>query len=161
MPKWTNEQLDAINKSGTNIIVSAGAGSGKTAVLSERVLRILKEGTHIDELLILTFTNAAAKEMKERIELLKFAHECGCETWISFEPVLEPNYILNLLESDFMNYVTTVKLGKLNHMDLKDLTSNENDIINWKAYGEKAVEICKKRNINYVIKSALLKEMNS
>ena len=67
MPKWTNEQLDAINKSGTNIIVSAGAGSGKTAVLSERVLRILKEGTHIDELLILTFTNAAAKEMKERI----------------------------------------------------------------------------------------------
>ena len=60
-----------------------------------------------------------------------------------------------------MNYVTTVKLGKLNHMDLKDLTSNENDIINWKAYGEKAVEICKKRNINYVIKSALLKEMNS
>ena len=67
MPKWTEEQLEAINKSGTNIIVSAGAGSGKTAVLSERVLRILKEGTHIDELLILTFTNAAAKEMKERI----------------------------------------------------------------------------------------------
>ena len=97
----------------------------------------------------------------ERIDLLIYAHECVCETWISFEPVLEPNYILNLLESDFMNYVTTVKLGKLNHMDLKDLTSNENDIINWKAYGEKAVEICKKRNINYVIKSALLKEMNS
>jgi len=67
MPKWTNEQLAAINKSGTNIIVSAGAGSGKTAVLSERVLRILKEGTHIDELLVLTFTNAAAAEMKERI----------------------------------------------------------------------------------------------
>ena len=67
MPRWTNEQLDAINKSGTNIIVSAGAGSGKTAVLSERVLRILKEGTHIDELLVLTFTNAAAAEMKERI----------------------------------------------------------------------------------------------
>ena len=64
---FTNEQLEAINKSGTNIIVSAGAGSGKTRVLSERVLRILKEGTHINELLILTFTNAAASEMKERI----------------------------------------------------------------------------------------------
>ena len=67
MPNWTKEQMDAINKSGTNIIVSAGAGSGKTAVLSERVLRILKEGTHINELLVLTFTNAAASEMKERI----------------------------------------------------------------------------------------------
>lgn len=67
MPRWTNEQLDAINKSGTNIIVSAGAGSGKTAVLSERVLRILRENIHINELLVLTFTNLAASEMRERI----------------------------------------------------------------------------------------------
>lgn len=65
--KWTTEQLEAINTEGTNIIVSAGAGSGKTAVLSERVLRKVLEKTHINELLILTFTNAAAKEMKDRI----------------------------------------------------------------------------------------------
>lgn len=67
MPTWTKEQLEAIEKSGTNIIVSAGAGSGKTAVLSTRVIEKLKQGIHIDELLILTFTNAAAREMKERI----------------------------------------------------------------------------------------------
>ncbi len=67
MPKWTKEQLSAINEDGKNIIVSAGAGSGKTAVLSERVIRKLKEGVNIDELLVLTFTKAAAKEMKERI----------------------------------------------------------------------------------------------
>lgn len=67
MPNWTSEQLDAINKEGTNIIVSAGAGSGKTAVLSERVQRKLKNGVNIDNLLILTFTKAAAYEMKERI----------------------------------------------------------------------------------------------
>lgn len=67
MPTWTKEQLSAINEEGKNIIVSAGAGSGKTAVLSERVLRKLKEGININELLILTFTKAAAKEMKERI----------------------------------------------------------------------------------------------
>lgn len=67
MPKWTDEQLMAINEKGKNIIVSAGAGSGKTAVLSERVLTHLKNGMHIDEMLILTFTNAAAAEMKERI----------------------------------------------------------------------------------------------
>src|SRR5574344_142440 len=68
MTKWTNEQLDAINKSGTNIIVSAGAGSGKTAVLTERVINKLNNGIHINELLILTFTNNAAAEMKERIK---------------------------------------------------------------------------------------------
>ncbi len=64
---WTEEQLQAIMTEGGNVIVSAGAGSGKTAVLSERVLRKVKDGIHIDQLLILTFTNAAAKEMKERI----------------------------------------------------------------------------------------------
>ena len=63
----TKEQQDAINLEGKNIIVSAGAGSGKTAVLTERTLRKLKSGIHINELLILTFTNAAAAEMKERI----------------------------------------------------------------------------------------------
>ena len=67
MPKWTAEQTQAIYEKGKNIIVSAGAGSGKTAVLSERVLEHVKSGIDIDDLLILTFTNAAAAEMKERI----------------------------------------------------------------------------------------------
>ena len=67
MTKWTTEQMDAIYKTGSNIIVSAGAGSGKTAVLSERVLNKLDQGVHINELLILTFTKAAASEMKDRI----------------------------------------------------------------------------------------------
>lgn len=68
MPKWTKEQELAINTEGSNIIISAGAGSGKTAVLTERVIAKLKNGTHINELLILTFTNNAAAEMKERIK---------------------------------------------------------------------------------------------
>ena len=65
--KWTSEQLEAIDKDNTSIIVSAGAGSGKTAVLTERVIRKIKDGVNINELLILTFTNKAALEMKERI----------------------------------------------------------------------------------------------
>ena len=64
---WTPEQEEAIKKSGTNIIVSAGAGSGKTAVLSERVINKIENGIHVNELLILTFTKAAASEMKDRI----------------------------------------------------------------------------------------------
>ncbi len=65
--KWSPEQELAIYEDGKNIIVSAGAGSGKTAVLTARVIRKLKGGVHINELLVLTFTNAAAAEMKDRI----------------------------------------------------------------------------------------------
>ena len=67
MSKWTIDQEKAITTTGTNIIVSAGAGSGKTAVLTERTIRKLLNGTDINRLLILTFTNAAAGEMKNRI----------------------------------------------------------------------------------------------
>ena len=64
---WTDEQQRAIFDRGQNIIVSAGAGSGKTAVLSERILEYCKNGGDIRRILVLTFTKAAAMEMKERI----------------------------------------------------------------------------------------------
>ena len=64
---WTKAQLRAIEETG-NIIVSAGAGSGKTAVLSERVYHFIAEENYsIDNFLLLTFTNLAAGEMKDRI----------------------------------------------------------------------------------------------
>ena len=64
---FTKQQIAGIFEEGKNIIVSAGAGSGKTAVLTERVIRKLKDGIDIDKLLVLTFTNEAANEMKNRI----------------------------------------------------------------------------------------------
>lgn len=67
MSSLTPEQSLAVEKTGTNIIVSAGAGSGKTTVLKKRVERILLSGVNINNLIILTFTNNAAAEMKERI----------------------------------------------------------------------------------------------
>ncbi len=108
MPKWTKEQLKAIKEKGKNIIVSAGAGSGKTAVLTERVLEKLKDGIKINELLILTFTNAAAGEMKERIR-----------DKISKESSLQDN--LSLLESA---YITTFDSYTLS------LVKKYNDILN-------------------------------
>lgn len=66
--KWTKEQFEAITLRGKNILVSAAAGSGKTAVLVERIKRlILEDRCPIDRMLIVTFTNAAAAEMKEKI----------------------------------------------------------------------------------------------
>ncbi len=67
MSEPTKEQSNAINVSNNNVIVSAGAGSGKTFVLKSRVKRLVTSGTKVDELIILTFTNAAAQEMKDRI----------------------------------------------------------------------------------------------
>lgn len=67
---WTKEQQQVIESRGKNLLVSAAAGSGKTAVLVERIIRMVTEGEHpldIDRLLVMTFTNAAAAEMRERI----------------------------------------------------------------------------------------------
>ena len=68
MPSWTKDQELAINERGGKIIVSAAAGSGKTAVLSERVIKYVLSGGNIDDLLIVTFTRAAASEMRDRIK---------------------------------------------------------------------------------------------
>lgn len=68
MPSWTKDQSLAITTRGGKIIVSAAAGSGKTAVLSERVIKLILEGVSVDELLVVTFTKAAAEEMKTRIK---------------------------------------------------------------------------------------------
>ncbi len=68
MPSWTKDQEQAINLRGGKVIVSAAAGSGKTAVLSERVIKYVLDGGSISRLLIVTFTDAAAKEMKLRIK---------------------------------------------------------------------------------------------
>ncbi len=64
---WTDEQWEAIYQEGNNIIVSAGAGSGKTAVLTERIIEKLKRGVSVTSLIVLTFTKAAAFEMKTRV----------------------------------------------------------------------------------------------
>ncbi len=67
---WTNEQQKVIDLRNCSLLVSAAAGSGKTAVLVERILSLITEGAHpldIDRLLVVTFTKAAAAEMRERI----------------------------------------------------------------------------------------------
>ena len=130
MPNWTKEQSDAINKDGTNIIVSAGAGSGKTAVLSERVLRKLKEGVNVNELLILTFTKAAAKEMKERIrkkikkepslssqlELIDSAYITTFDSY-SLSVLKKYHYLLNLPKNIGITDSTLVQIKKEEILD--------------------------------------------
>ena len=67
MPQWTREQLSAITDRGHSLIVCAAAGSGQTAVLVERIVQLIKEGCDVTQMLVVTFTNAAAGEMRSRI----------------------------------------------------------------------------------------------
>lgn len=67
MPEWTKEQEKAINHHGHDILVSASAGSGKTTILIERIIEMIKHGENVDNLLVATFTEAAAAEMKDRL----------------------------------------------------------------------------------------------
>ena len=120
---WTDDQWRAIYEDGSNILVSAGAGSGKTAVLTERVIRKIKDGISVSNLLVLTFTNEAAKEMKDRIRKAIIKNNLTKE--------------LNLLESA---YITTfdsfaLSLVKKYHYALKiskNITNIDSSIVNIK-----------------------------
>ncbi len=72
--KWRQEQLNAINARKGNYLVSASAGSGKTAVLTERAFQLIHEGVKVSELLVLTFAKDAASEMKDRIRKKLLEH---------------------------------------------------------------------------------------
>ena len=139
MSKWTKDQEDAITKTGTNIIVSAGAGSGKTAVLTERTIRKLLNGGSIDRLLILTFTNAAAKEMKDRIrtaikgaglkEQLDYIDQSYITTFDSFALSIVKKYHLLLnIPKDISIMDSSIELLKSNEI-INDIFENmyEND----------------------------------
>ena len=70
--KWTKEQTSVIDHRGSNLLVAAAAGSGKTAVLIERIISLVtdkEKPIDIDKLLVVTFTKAAANEMRERVGL--------------------------------------------------------------------------------------------
>lgn len=64
---WTEQQLSAIMANNPTLLVSAAAGSGKTAVLVERIVRLIRDGGHLDRMMIVTFTRAAAAEMRARL----------------------------------------------------------------------------------------------
>lgn len=70
--KWTRDQASVIDHRGSNLLVAAAAGSGKTAVLIERIISLVTDKDRpidIDKLLVVTFTKAAANEMRERVGL--------------------------------------------------------------------------------------------
>lgn len=101
---FTDQQWEAIHASGSNLLISASAGSGKTMVLVNRIIELIKKGVSVDELLVVTFTNAAAKEMKQRIQQ-------AIQDEINADPVAETRH--HLIE----------QLPKLGHANVSTLHS--------------------------------------
>lgn len=110
---WTTEQSNAINAPVTNLLVSASAGSGKTAVMTERIIRRIMDddGCDIDKILVMTFTNAAASEIKERIneQIMKKLDENPQDVRLKKQLALSANshfstihsFCLDIIKSNF------------------------------------------------------------
>lgn len=85
----------------------------------------------------------------EKMDALKEAHRKGIKTWVSFEPVLDAENVLNAIEFFFTDY-DKAKIGKLNYYPSD---------IDWKSFGERAEALCKDLGVDYYIKDSLRKEM--
>ncbi len=138
----TPMQQKAIDLDNSNIIVSAGAGSGKTAVLTQRVIRKIKDGVDITKLLVLTFTNEAASEMKNRIrkklkqnnmlEQLNYIDSAYITTFDSFSlSILKKySYILNIPSNVKIIDESRIKIYKYKILDdiFMNYYKNKNNI---------------------------------
>ncbi len=96
--KFTDEQSEAINADAGNILVSAAAGSGKTAVMTERIVRRLISGDiSLDDILVLTFTDAASQNMSKKIEEKLYQYEESYTNLSQVDAALEISNQINLL----------------------------------------------------------------
>ena len=137
----TREIIKLLKDSGNHVqILTKGDGS--------RDFDLLGEG----DLYGITITGAKHDEQEPQSlndsERLKIMYSAPCSKWISFEPVIDAEYVLQMLE--IVENDIRVKIGKLNYWPSD---------IDWKVFGLKAEEICKERNLKYYIKSNLKEEM--
>ena len=174
--KWTKEQSAAINTRGSNILISAGAGSGKTAVLTERIVSLIKEGHPIESLLVLTFTNLAADEMKERVrkkltkekdnelckEALKYIDSAKIMTFDGYSLYLVKKYFYELkISRDIMiadEYYMSIKSHKIIDDILDELYgNNDKDLLDYFIESKEKSDDNFKEAIYSMYKSLLLR----
>ncbi len=126
---WTEEQKTAIDSRGKELLVAAGAGSGKTSVLTERILKKIMDGSDISDFLVVTFTSASAADMKEKLrkKLTDAYAEAPSNTHLSNQISKMPfaqictmdSFCLNLVKQYFadLNLSPTVRIADNNEID--------------------------------------------
>ncbi len=186
--KFSKDQQVAIDIKGSNVLVSAGAGSGKTAVLTERVVSLLNDYLKINNILVLTFTKNAAKEMKDRIRLkledrndssnLLLLDNSYITTFDAFSLSILERYhdILNLspgigvLSEESLAYITRENINKIfykaEYKKIRDmfLTDNEDKLIDSLIKIKSSLNILpnpKEYLLNYKINYNLIEEYKS
>ena len=154
MPNWTKQQSDAIKAKNSNILVSAAAGSGKTAALVQRVVNILTDESapvSADRLLILTFTNAAAAEMKSRISaslediLSRAPSNIYIQRQLSLLSVSKictvDSFCLNLVKENFFTLGISRDFSVLDDAQIQVMTDSALDSVLDRAFEEYFEEI--------------------
>lgn len=156
MTKWTEHQENAINARNSNILVSAAAGSGKTAVLVERVLKIItdkNDPVNVDRLLCVTFTNAAAAEMKSRIAsrleemIMENPGDINAQRQMSLLPSAKlctvDSFCLNLVKENFFKLGLSQDFNILDEAELNILEDTAVNAVLDKYYEEDDAEFLK------------------
>ena len=152
---WTPDQEKAIHLSDRNILVSAAAGSGKTAVLVQRIIEKITDKEHpvdLDHLLVVTFTNAAAGEMRERVRaaLEKLLEEHPEQEQIRRQKALVPHakimtidsFCLAVLHSYFYRISLDPSFRIGDEGELRLMQSDVLDEVLQEFYAEKDPDFC-------------------
>ena len=166
--EFSKDQLSAIQAEGINYLISAGAGSGKTAVLTERIYRIAKRDNTLDKFLVLTFTNLAAGEMKNRVRKLLIDDEetqhlasevdnAHIETFDSFSLYLVKKYFyvlgisknLNIVDQSILTIKRRMLLDEVIEKHIQDGDESLNRLV--LAYSIKNLDKIKEYIINILV----------
>ena len=136
--QWTEQQWEAITARGENLLVAAAAGSGKTAVLVERIIRRItdkEQPVDVDRLLVLTFTEAAAGEMKRKIaDALEAARRAAPEDrWLAKQCMLVHSAQISTIhafcKTILQNYIHKTDLPA----DFSIIDETENEVLRRRA----------------------------
>lgn len=149
MNKFTEEQMKAISADGNLIVVSAAAGSGKTSVLVERVIKKLLKGLSLANLLIVTFTNAAAKEMKDRIKS-RILENIDKHPELANELLLLDDSLICTIDS-FCLRVVKIKADYLGiSTNFRIMSQYESDILKYKAISLAIEKVYESKNKDFI-----------
>lgn len=139
MPNWTPSQQNAIDAKNQNLLVSAGAGSGKTTVLTHRILKRIEDGDSVTDFLVVTFTKASANDLKKKLyeEISRLAAQNPTEKRYRMQTYLLPSahistihsYCLEIVRANFQQLGISPKVRMADEQETRMLASDVMELV--------------------------------